>query len=460
MPDQPKQPDLKEKGPADTIKEPPPAHASLFSDIDGKPHIAGCQMVFSYHNPGYVLDYTFAASVWAMHVGSLRTVVKFFVLSPISTFAKLWWFVREFKFTRMFGQDTAAGRKLGEQLLGVHAYAIDGKEIDITSEYTGSEEAMTNLFKSRLSIVYGAMIMERIDGILEHIWPLLDAENRTRLTTEVDTLVGNLHGRDYVHGDLHRGNIGYRLVQSEGGPTVHAILIDWGRCFHIGDDTAASGVSRLYTPYDKVVGAPLVTESNVRTLELAYWKSKSSEVAYSMSAWVNNPHTRLDGSLVTNNAPQSAAVAYWFRQLFGWPIYGVFPGKDAIYYYAAVPTQPVRFMDTYGIETTAAVRERFANSGNPSISIAPVDDTFSNVSLFNTMVVNWKSLMSVFRDVAISSAKYLNTTFLNVHMRDPQAIDLSTRGFVIGKKASAKKASSTSSSSSSSSSSSDSSGSD
>jgi hypothetical protein len=406
----------------------------------------GCRLVFMLRNPGFRLDYEFSTNMWSMHIGSLRTVVKFFVFNKESPFGSFEWFMREVRFTQMFGTDTSGQRKLGPALLSYHIYRSDHVELfpgDVKPASTSSKGSMA---KIETDAVYGVMVMEHVNGMLDQILPLLNTKHRTRLIAEADALVGSLHVRGYAHGDLHRGNIGYRLVHRVGGPIVHAIMLYWGRCFKLdGSDYEAAAKILPYSPYGTLYRIQ-VTSDNIKPLEAEHWRYGIEQVAPSLTAWADKPRVMLPDITPSNDTMASAAVAYWFRQLFGWPIYGVFVERDPTYYYVAVPTQPARFMDAYGIETLDSIRERFID--HAVMTVAPVDDMFSNMAVLDKFVTDWEPNMATFRDLAITRSNMLNNTFLHVWRRAATAMWLVERGFKVDKKAPApgKHASSSSSS--------------
>jgi hypothetical protein len=426
-----------------------------YSDIT----VENCREVFMIHNPGFQLDYEFSDNAWSMHVGSLRTVVKFFAFNKKSSFITLRWFMREVGFTQMFGTDIDGHRKLGPDLLSYHVFDTDEAEVFPEDVKAALADVAVQQTAPKKEAAFGVMVMERVDGTLEQIWPLLNAENRARMRAEIDGLLGDLHGRGYVHGDLHRGNIGYSLVQAVDRPVVHPILIDWGRCFKLGlSDALAAGSVIRHTPYTREFAGP-VAEGNIRIMELAYWKRKADAVPYSLAMWGDKPRAILSDNKRPITTSDSAVFAYWFRQLFGWPIYGVFIGEKPVYYYTVVPAQPARFMDANGIETRDAVRKRFITTDYAALTIAPVDDMFSNVTMFREIISGWKLIMGNSRAPAISSAEWLNKVYLHVTTRNIVTDVVVARGFTIGKKATcdrhkptkaAEKASSSSSSSSSS----------
>jgi tRNA A-37 threonylcarbamoyl transferase component Bud32 len=93
---------------------------------------------------------------------------------------------------------------------------------------------------------FGVMIMEQADGTMQEVLEDgVDSATAPYLARRLKELVTDLRAASMVHGDLHQGNVAFRVVNGKPRP----ILIDFGRSIARTDDVRATDAFMVWVAF-------------------------------------------------------------------------------------------------------------------------------------------------------------------------------------------------------------------
>lgn len=392
-----------------------------------------CRLLFTANCPQYTVDVALASHIWLVHVGRHRLVAKFLAIDPDQwSFFGVHSLRSEVFMHRFFGVPRDGRPQVGPQLHAVYFFNKDGKVLP--------EEGPPN-YDVFVETTHAVLVMQRFEGTAYDIWPLLGAEARKRFVERADVLVKAIHDAGYIHGDLHTRNVAFRLIErgmNDSDPQLQPFIFDWGRSFRadlahnpLAKEVLACNVYQQQ-PNGKVLPDDTFnTVDKIRTVERHFWSTALSYAGYaSLPFRLNDDGKRRPGPL------WSGCIAYWMRQLTGWPIVGLFREKTPVHYWLLVPTQPAGLLDETGLfprnVAKAAMNDRYHLIG-PTF-VTEVDDVFSDVALFMKMVTNWEQIMPEPRHRAIAIVHSVLVKHCQITVRDPATLDSVQRGFNVGQR--------------------------
>lgn len=397
---------------------------------DHDTQVERCRLLFTGACPQYTVDVELRAHIWLVHVGRHRLVAKFLAIDPDQ-----WSFFgrhslrSEVHMHRLLGVARDGRPQIGPQLHAVYFFNKDGKLLP--------EEGPAN-YDVYDETTHAVLIMQRFEGTAQDIWTILGPEARKRFVERADFLVKTIHDLGYIHGDLHTSNVGYRIVErwaNDPEPDLQPLIFDWGRSFHqdyshhpLAKEVLDCNVYQQQSNGKALPDGTFNTVDKIRQVERHFWIDALAKAGYAHLPFpLKDDGNRRLGPL------WSACVAYWMRQLTGWPIMGLFHGKVPVHYWLLVPTQPASLLDETGLfwrrDARAATNDRYRLTG-PTI-VTQVDDIFSDLTLFGNMVTNWDKAMPQPRERAINIVYTVLVKNCNVSLRDPSTLDSVQRGYNI-----------------------------
>jgi hypothetical protein len=426
-----------------------------------------CFTAFHASHPYYIKDHRIAKNVWLMHIGSNRVAVKAFVVDSSDELYTVIGLRTEMSLTKKLGE---GADKLGPTLF--HLYCYDDSKQLISDLSVPDDTA------------YAIFIMERIDGTILSMWPLLRLKARGPLVAKLTHMIDKLHAMKYIHGDLHFGNVAYRLdANFYGHAKLVLMLIDWGRTITPETTIARRKAVLSSSPYVQAI-----TESGSTWKSVTLGNMRAIEHWWVPTSLLHDPVVapqlplRYDESKLMRNylpATYSAIFVYWLRQRTCWPAMAVFKGGMPVHYMLLLPSWPTAYLDESGVigydETVSIWRQSVrvpispatggesdkiigdgvsnlsagaSDKWKPSdvstaalqvgnVDIAKVDDVFSNINL---VLFYMGKQTNTPTEISIASMRALATTVIETMLvkrlqcRDiysAYAMDDVSRGFKI-----------------------------